>query len=154
MKRAYRLFLGSAVFLVILALFVRVFNISSSADETCRQLMMGVSGYGPWHLLDLPADEQENSYFFTATSRIYSDGVNTTWCNPQQLGLIWYVINSSQTLVGFNFGLESCGGLPYPRKAYGVLTTESKSQEEIRREFFTFADKISDEVCQKPSPVP
>jgi hypothetical protein len=154
MKRSYRLFLGSAVFLVVLAFFVRVLNISSSADETCRHLMMGASGYGPWHPLKLPADEQADNHLFTTAGRIYSDGVNTAWCNPQQLGLMWYVINSSQTSVGFNFGLESCGSLPYPRKAYGVFSTEPKSQEEIRREFFIFADKIFDEVCQKPSLVP
>lgn len=154
MKRPYRLFLSSAVFLVVLAFFVWVLNISSSADETCRQLMMGVSGYGPWHPLKLPADEQADSHFFTTAGRVYSDGVNTAWCNPQQLGIMWYVINYSQTSVGFEFGLESCGGLPYPRKAYGALSIEPKSQEEIQREFFIFADKIFGEVCQKPSSVP
>jgi hypothetical protein len=153
MKRVHLLLLGSVVFLVAIALFTRVSKMSSSADETCRQVMIEKSGYGPWHPLPPPADEQANNSFFTTTTRSYSDGVNTTTCGVQRLGPVWYANGSlGQTFVGFNFGLDpACDGLSYPIKAYGVLSGKAKSAQEIQQEFHVFAKKVHDEVCQKAS---
>lgn len=151
MKPAHLLFLSLVVFLVIIRFFNLVSNISSSADETCRQIMMKKSGYGPWHPLPAPADEQANTSFFGATTRNYSDGMNTASCGVQRLGPVWYANGRfGTTHAGYSLGL----GCPqYPVKAYGVLPAEVEGEEEIRQEFLVFADKVHAEVCQPYPPV-
>jgi hypothetical protein len=136
----------------MLALVTRAVKMSSSADETCRQVMTEKSGYGPWHPLPPPAPEQADSGFFVTTMRSYSDGVNTATCGVQRLGPVWYANGRfGQTSVGYSFGLDqACGGLAYRQKAYGVLSTNAESAQEIQQAFRIFAKKVYDEVCQAP----
>jgi len=149
MKRGHRTSLVLVVLLAVIGLAAWVFHGSGSADGSCRLMMVGVSGYGPWH--PLPTNSQADTDAFI-TTRSYSDGMNTATCRARRLGPVWFTAQVSQTLIGFSCGLGA--RRTYPVKAYGVLPAEAESAEELRQAFSAFAKSVCADVRLAATPIP